>query len=554
MHDPLSAILDNMRDYQFQLANSYEHSKESSKLILDQFTSLVVNLNQDDRAKFVQLYLMSILDNKKIHERAIVFAMLISISKDKNEIFNDDPTLQNSISLMNTSGFQYSIFRSRLDDDDVRMYVLSATMLYLKDDVAWLNDAFDASTEVGVAPLRNVDSAKVFIRKIKAMVASAKSRSKSRSDVQYIFENVPPTESRGRSSRAGPQHNVAELNQSLKDSLIPPNSAESLHSSSRNVSSSTSQPAPDPTFSFKIKKVTGKDTNWTVTLTIPASSPQACFYRLMLHTTYTLKGFAVQDTRINCVNALAGFAFSVSNEKFLNRELEKQQKKSKSDSEFTINDLRSQAGRVVSDGFKAVYFAWYREGKSARQRNLVAGELQGLEKLFQHLLQKSSKFSDLLVEYLTSSTLKSISKRVVANLKAMNSNKQPCNNMLFQTMSASSNSSMAIPYAGVDASSKFTAFIDTHTLSFRLLDGRTVPVTLEGLNHAGFMVRGDVEDEVLEGVFRVVWGYDERFYTGESEEMSEGESDEVKEIEVQEEEEGVEYEWGSLSLSIIKVW
>ena len=196
----------------------------------------------------------------------------------------------------------------------------------------------------------------------------------------------------------------------------------------------------------------------------------------MLHSKYSVKGFAVQDTKISCVNAIAGFMFNLSAEKFLDRELAKQQKKSTSDVVIDVNYLRNQASRVVSDGFKAVYFAWSGTDYGARRRNLLAAELDGLGIIFTRLFQDNLKFVELLTTLVSSTNRQEIPKRIVANLKSLDSNKQPVSKMLFKTMSTNSNSSIAIPYAGVDCSSKFTAFIDNKTLAFQLSDNRIVPV------------------------------------------------------------------------------
>ena len=425
----------------------------------------------DHRAKFVEDYLQPILYNKKVPERAIITAMLISISINDQSIFTDSSS-SSTITLLNSS-IGYSLERSRAEDDRVRLKILEITLDYFKSHVSWLEAGYSKLLDVTAPPFRSIEAAKTMIRKLKTSVASVSDK-KSKSGVQYIFGNLPPENASKSRSGQPQQHKLDALNSSLKDALVPPNSNDTT---SDNIPSSSATPSTaNPTFTFSIEKKTGKNSNWKVTITIPSSSPQACFYRLMLLDNYSVKGFAVQDTKISCVNAVAGFMFNLSSEKFLDRELAKQQKKSTSDVVIDVNYLRKLASRVVSDGFKAVYFSWCGADFGAGRRNLLASELEGLGTTFKRLLQDNLKFVKLLTTRVSSSNRQEIPKRIVANLKSLDSNKQPVSKMLFKTMSTNSNSSIEIPYAGVDCSSKFTAFIDNKTLAFQLSDNRIVPV------------------------------------------------------------------------------
>ena len=400
------------------------------------------------------------------------------MSNEDQSIFSDNESAS-SITLVHASDTEedamYSILRSRATDDSVRFKILEITLSYLVRSIPWLNSGYTKSATAVETPFESMEDAKKMICGIKQAVASSRS-TKSSSDVEYCFSNLPAEVAEAGSSRSSrsatknPTHTLKDLNSALKEALEP--TPTPILQSNTAPSSSTS---PNPSFSFYIEKKTGKNLNWKVRITIPSSSPQACFYRLILSKSYTVNGFAVQDTNVGCVNAIASFAFALSNKHYLDKEIAKQQKKSSSSTDIEVNDLRKLACRAVSDGFKAVYFAWNGVGKAARTRKLVAAELDGLGSLFTHLVQENMGFSKLLSTVVSSAPRADIVKRIVANLKSMDSNKQPVSKMLFAIMSASSNTSIAIPYAGVDSSHKFTAFFDTHTLSLELSDGRVVP-------------------------------------------------------------------------------
>jgi hypothetical protein len=475
--DPVSVIMDNLRDYQYAISDSFKHTTASLSSILDPLNTVLINLNQDNRAKFVESFLQPILYNAKVPERAIIIAMLLSMSNEDQSIFSDnEPT--NSISLVHASDngedTKYSILRSRATDDSVRLKVLEITLSYLCRRIPWLNSGYTKSAAAVETPFEIMEDAKKLIRGMKAAIASVSSQ-RSKADVEYNFSNLSPEVAEGGSTRSSrsatrnPTHTLKDLNSAMKEALEPsptPIQSNTAPSSSSSTSS---------TFSFYIEKKTGSNPNWKVKITIPSSSPQACFYRLTLSKSYTLKGFAVQDTNVGCVNAIASFAFALSNKHYLDKELAKQQKKSSSSTDIEVNDLRKLACRAVSDGFKAVYFAWNGSGKAARTRKLVAAELAGLGSLFAHLMQENMGFSKLMSAVVSSASREALVKRIVGNLKSLDSNKQPVSKMLFAIMSANSNATMAIPYAGVDSSQKFTAYIDTHTLSLELSDGRIVP-------------------------------------------------------------------------------
>ena len=187
---------------------------------------------------------------------------------------------------------------------------------------------------------------------------------------------------------------------------------------------------------------------------------------------FGVKGEGVQATKISAVNAVSNFAFSVSNEKHLNRSLAKLQKQSEKILDVDANDLRNQVSKVVENGFKAVFFGWL--GSIRKGHNLVSSELKGLDSFFYKLVQEQSTLVMNITTLITSSNRQSLAKRIISNLKTLNSNKQSVTKMLFKTMNVDGKGSIAFPYS-IDPTTSFTAFLDTHTTTLKRSDGCYFP-------------------------------------------------------------------------------
>ena len=85
-----------------------------------------------------------------------------------------------------------------------------------------------------------------------------------------------------------------------------------------------------------------------------------------------------------------------------------------------------------------------------------------------------STLTKQITTLITSSNRQSLAKRIISNLKTLNTNKQSVTKMLFKTMNVDGKCSIDFPYS-LDPTTTFTAFLDTHTLSLRRSDGCYFP-------------------------------------------------------------------------------
>jgi hypothetical protein len=400
--------------------------------------------------------------------------MMISMTSNDQFIFTDtSATAATILQHCDAAGNVtiYGLERSRTEDEAVKLQVLETTIQYFNQHVDWLKRGYDSAQEIG-NPFSSMETAKALIGSMKTAVA--KSRSSRKSKETYLFQNLPPTDQRSR--RQVQVHKVPDLTSELAASLNTPTTSilptVATPSSSTTLPSSSTTTREAKSFSFTIHKKVGTESLWKVTLQIPSSEPQANFYKLALVEMFGVNGEAVQDTKICSVNAVSNFAFSASNEKLLNRSLAKLQKQSEKIMDVNANDLRKQASKVVEDGFKAVFFGWL--GNIRKGHDLVSSELKGLDSLFYKLVQEQSTLTKQITTLITSSNRQSLAKRIISNLKTLNTNKQSVTKMLFKTMNVDGKCSIDFPYS-LDPTTTFTAFLDTHTLSLRRSDGCYFP-------------------------------------------------------------------------------
>ena len=440
--DPLSTVLENLLQYQHEVSN-FNHTPSSLESIFTALCMVLQRLNVDERSKFVKEYLQSILDNKRVPERGVVLAMMISMTSNDQFIFTDtSATAATILQHCDAAGNVtiYGLERSRTEDEAVKLQVLETTIQYFNQHVDWLKRGYDSAQEIG-NPFSSMETAKALIGSMKTAVA--KSRSSRKSKETYLFQNLPPTDQRSR--RQVQVHKVPDLTSELAASLNTPTTSilptVATPSSSTTLPSSSTTTREAKSFSFTIHKKVGTESLWKVTLQIPSSEPQANFYKLALVEMFGVNGEAVQDTKICSVNAVSNFAFSASNEKLLNRSLAKLQKQSEKIMDVNANDLRKQASKVVEDGFKAVFFGWL--GNIRKGHDLVSSELKGLDSLFYKLVQEQSTLTKQITTLITSSNRQSLAKRIISNLKTLNTNKQSVTKMLFKTMNVDGKCSIA---------------------------------------------------------------------------------------------------------------